>query len=92
MSRGKYKRKSFRQQRRSTSIHASGLSERVVRILEAHNINTLYDLDVTPDEDLAAMPRIGEKAMSEIHAVQVHIPAEGEDTRRRKKNRLAADG
>lgn len=72
MSRGKYKRRRLRQQRHSTSIRASGLSERVVRILEAHNINTLYDLDVIPDEDLAAMPRIGEKAMSEIHTVQVH--------------------
>ena len=49
-----------------------------MRILEAHGINTLYKLDMVSDEELATMPRIGEKAMEEIHAVQIHIPDERE--------------
>ena len=73
MAKGKYKQKRLRQQRRATPIQDSGLSERVIRILEAHGINTLYDLDVIFDDVLSAMPRIGEKAMEEIHAVQMHI-------------------
>lgn len=70
MARGKYKRKRLRQQRRATPIQNSGLSERVVRILEAHGVHSLYDLDMISDDALNAMPRIGEKAMEEIHAVQ----------------------
>ena len=73
MAKGKYKLKRLRQQRRATLIQNSGLSERVIRILEAHGINTLYDLDMISDDVLSAMPRIGEKAMEEIHAAQIHI-------------------
>ena len=73
MAKGKYKLKRLRQLRRATLIQDSGLSERVIRILEAHGINTLYDLDIISDDVLSAMPRIGEKAMEEIHAAQIHI-------------------
>lgn len=73
MARGKYKLKRLRQQRRVTPIQNSGLSERVIHILEAHGVNSLYDLDMSSDDVLRAMPRIGERAMEEIHAVQVHI-------------------
>ena len=73
MSRGKYKRKRLRQQRRAISIRNSGLSERIIRILEAHGIQTLYDLDLISDDVLSAMPRIGEKAMEEIHSTRMRI-------------------
>ena len=71
MAKGKYKLKRLRQQRRATLIQDSDLSERVIRILEAHGINTLYELDMISDDVLSAMPRIGEKAMEEIHATQI---------------------
>lgn len=76
MARGKYKLKRLRQQRQATPIQNSGLSERVIRILEAHGVNTLYDLDMISDDVLSAMPRIGEKAMEEIHAAQIHISSQ----------------
>lgn len=73
MARGKYKLKRLRQQRRTTPIQNAGLSERVIRILEAHGVSSLYDLDMISDDVLNAMPRIGETAMEEIHAAQIHI-------------------
>lgn len=73
MARGKYKLKRLRQQRRAVPIQSSELSERVIRILEAHGVKTLYDLDMISDDVLSAMPRIGEKAIEEIHAAQIHI-------------------
>lgn len=73
MARGKYKLKRLRQQRRAVPIQSSGLSERVIRILEARGVKTLYDLDMISDDVLSAMPRIGKKAMEEIHAAQIHI-------------------
>ncbi len=73
MARGKYKLKRLRQKRRATPIQNSGLSERVIHILEAHGVNTLYDLDMVSDDVLSAMPRIGERALEEIHAAQIHI-------------------
>lgn len=75
MARGKYKLKRLRQQRRAVPIQNSGLSERVIRILDAHGVQTLYDLDMISDEVLRAMPRIGERAMEEIHTAQIHIPS-----------------
>ena len=73
MARGKYKRKRLRQQRRAIPIQNSGLSERVIRILDAHGVQSMYDLDMISDDALSAMSRIGEKAMEEIHAAQMHI-------------------
>lgn len=87
MAKGKYKRRRLRQQRRSTPIRDSTLSERVVRILEAYGINTLYDLDMTTDETFHAMPRVGEKAMTEIHAVQINIPFERDYTKKRSERK-----
>ena len=81
MARGKYKLKRLRQQRRATPIQNSGLSERVIRILEAHGVNTLYDLDIISDDVLSTMPRIGEKAIKEIHAVQIHIFSQNQKER-----------
>lgn len=73
MARGKYKRKRLRQQRRATPMQNSGLSERVIHILDAHGVHSMYDLDMISDDVLSAMPRIGVKAMEEIHAAQIHI-------------------
>ncbi len=78
MARGKYKLKRLRQQRRATPIQNSGLSERVIRILDANGVKTLYDLDMISDDVLSSMPRIGEKAMEEIHAAQMHISSQNE--------------
>ena len=87
LAKGKFKRRRLRQQRKETSIHAAGLSERVSRILAAHGISTLYDLDTVSDDTLKAMPRIGEKAIKEIHAVQVHIPTEKEYSENAKERK-----
>lgn len=82
MARGKYKLKRLRQQRRDTSIQNSGLSERVIHILEAYGVNTLYDLDIISDDVLSAMPRIGERAMEEIHDAQIHISSQNKKERK----------
>ena len=87
MAKGKYKRRRLRQQRKETPIHAAGLSERVSRILTAHGISTLYDLDMVSDDTLKSMPRIGEKAIAEVRAVQVHIPTEKEYSEKVKEGK-----
>ena len=70
MSKGKYKRKRVRRQRRETLIRDIDLSKRIITILEEKNIFTLADLDDTSDEDLMAMTGIGKKAMENIRAVK----------------------
>ena len=70
MAKGKYKRKRLRQQRQRSYLKDSGLSTRVVHILNDAGINTLADLDSQTGEVLSAIPGIGEKAMQEIRGIQ----------------------
>ena len=66
MAKGKYKRKRMRRERRRTSVADSGISTRVVHLLEKEGIMTMYDLDLCPMEQIEGIFGIGEAAMKEI--------------------------
>lgn len=70
MAKGKYARKRLLKELRRCSIHNSGLSARTIKALEATGIENMADLTVRTEEDLKAIPGIGDKAMEEIRAVQ----------------------
>ena len=70
MSKGKYKRKRIRRQRRETLIRDVDLPKRVITILEEAKICTLEDLDNATDEAIMGIPGIGKKAMEEIRLVK----------------------
>lgn len=66
MAKGKYKRKRMRKERRQTLIADSGISTRVVHLLENAGIKTMYELDLYPIEKFEEISRIGEASMKEI--------------------------
>ena len=66
MAKGKYKRKRMRKERRQTLIADSGISTRVVHLLENAGIRTMYELDLYPIEKLEEISGIGEASMKEI--------------------------
>lgn len=70
MSKGKYKRKRIRRQRRETLIRDVDLPKRVITILEEAKICTLEDLDNATDEAIMGITGIGKKAMEEIRLVK----------------------
>lgn len=70
MSRGKYKRKRIRRQRKMEFICATDLPKRIITILENAGINTIADLDERTDEELLAINGIGKKAMEEIRLLK----------------------
>lgn len=71
MAKGKYRRKRLRRKRRETMICESGISTRVVHLLEGAGIVTLRDLDLYSMDDLAAVPGIGDAAMKEIKEYRI---------------------
>ena len=66
MAKGKYKRKRMRKERRQTLIADSGISTRVVHLLENAGIRTMYELDLYPIEKFEEISGIGEVSMKEI--------------------------
>ena len=66
MAKGKYKRKRIRRERRQKLIADSGISTRVVHLLEDAGIRTMYELDLYPIEKLEEISGIGEASMKEI--------------------------
>ena len=66
MAKGKYKRKRMRKERRQTLISDSGISTRVVHLLENAGIRTMYELDLYPIEKFEEISGIGEASMKEI--------------------------
>lgn len=66
MAKGKYKRKRMRKERRQTLIADSGMSTRVVHLLENAGIKTMYELDLYPIEKFEEISGIGEASMKEI--------------------------
>jgi len=66
MAKGKYKRKRMRKERRQTLIADSGISTRVVHLLENAGIKTMYELDLYPIEKFEEISGIGEASMKEI--------------------------
>ena len=66
MAKGKYKRKRMRKERRQTLIADSGISTRVVHLLENAGIKTMYELDLYPIEKFEEISGIGEVSMKEI--------------------------
>ena len=66
MAKGKYKRKRMIRERKQTLIADSGISTRVVHVLENAGIRTMYELDLYPIEKLEDIPGIGEISMKEI--------------------------
>lgn len=66
MARGKYKRKRMLRERRQILVSDSGISTRVVHLLENSGIKTLADLDVCSFEKLSDIPGVGNAALKEI--------------------------
>lgn len=66
MAKGKYKRKRMIRERKQTLIADSGISTRVVHLLENVGIKTMYELDLCSIEKLEGISGIGEASMKEI--------------------------
>ena len=66
MAKGKYKRKRMIRERKQTLIVDSGISTRVVRLLEKEGIRNMYELDICPIEMLEEISGIGEASIKEI--------------------------
>lgn len=71
MARGKYKRRKIMKERRKIAIMDSGLSQRVIKILEENDIRTMADLDMKPEEEIRSIGGIGVKAMDEIREIRM---------------------
>ena len=70
MAKGKYKKKRIRKQLRECSVKDSGLSTRVVHLLENAGIKTMADLMRETDESLSSISGIGDSAMDEIRQIK----------------------
>lgn len=70
MSKGKYKRKRIRKQRRETLIRDVDLPKRVIKILEEQEILTLADLDDMSEETLRGIEGIGIKSMDSLQLIR----------------------
>ena len=66
MAKGKYKRKRMIRERKQMLIADSGISTRVVHLLENAGIRTMYELDLYPIGKFEEISGIGEASMKEI--------------------------
>lgn len=70
MAKGKYKKKRINKLRRETSLESIQLPTKAVHILKDAGICTLYDLDLCTDEQIKALPGIGETYFVQIKELQ----------------------
>ena len=73
MAKGKYKRKRMLRERRQQLVADSGISTRVVHLLDKAGIRTMADLDLSSREKLLEISGIGEAAMKEIEQYRLKI-------------------
>ena len=66
MAKGKYKRKRLNKIRKETKLINTELSTKLVNILAAANIFTLYDLGNCSEEQLRSISGIGDKYLEII--------------------------